>query len=1158
MAELLNCRICGCSHLDDVIDLGVQGLASVFPRHPHDEIPNAPLILTKCAECGLVQLKHTMPSQQMYQTMMYGYRSGLNATMMGHLEGIVKELVATVDLKPGDVVLDVGSNDATLLKAYDVAAPGISLDRVGIDPTGEQFRSYYPTEIKLEPDFFSARAYQKVMGATKKAKAVTSISMFYDLPNPQQFMNDVRDVLEENGVWVMEQSYMPTMLERQSFDTVCHEHLEYYCLSQIHFMAERAGLRILKVQFNDCNGGSFRVHLCHVNSTHTTSGNTEDVDAILAREQVFKTTAPYQEFMLRCETQKRRLLMLLTSLKAQGKSIYLYGASTKGNTLLQYYGITNDMITGAAERNPDKYGAMTPVTHIPIMSEDQVRAAKPDYMLVLPWHFKTEFLSRENAYLENGGQFIFPLPQIEIVSKKPIALITGVSGQIGQYLAPFLYDKGYAVYGTSRDFSHRTKNVTMVWGGVKDIIQTLKPAEMYHLAAETDSQQSISSPTQTIDTNATMVAEICDAVSTDTRLFIANSTELFKGIQVDRLNEDDICKYMHPRTPYGIGKMAAYWLGKYGRDVHNKYICSGILTNTESVLRRPSFVTRKIAEHVKLMGASQSTLKLGNMNVHRDWIHASDAASAMWCILQQPSADDYFISSGTPSSLRAFASAALNGARIQHSWITPETCVNMGGNIIIQGENSGNRLSGYEVNDGTTVFDNSKLKSIGWSMKYTMDDLAAEMVHIIETTSYVTCGRVGDIFHVLAVLQARWQQDGKKAVLYISDDIGAFGGDGYTLGLDKAYADLKPLLESQVYVHEVLLHRAGMPHGPDWVNLNQWRNNLGVDWTSLLRKTFQTESSRPWLRVDANKYRNQLKNKVIIHRGTNRHNAEFPWECIVRQNDCVYVTCNPNEFSCFQFKDFVQCIIAADLEDMAAIISAGKGFIGSMSSPAALAWALGGPMLVETYGPDEHSYACTDICWYGSPERNHLAGIQQWLNWGDQQQVTLTVSVGEGLDKLSILHIKKQNITDAFKLKMVQNEIDAIEPALAPFLQIPQVSKQYQNLVYVNQRIWHMVDKSRELQGTDIEVMAENDARFRVKNKINMLLNSSIKEQKNVEATQYVVTVATSKELADEIPAIHKAAIYHDTVIVYADEAILAETNDAFRECVDIMIRVLD
>src|SRR6266403_1869317 len=250
------CRICGNTRLECVLDLGEQMLTGVFPREKEAKVTTGPLQLVKCIGdnevCGLLQLQHSYDLAEMYGEN-YGYRSGLNPSMVAHLHGKVKRILEHVELRADDLVVDIGSNDSTTLQAYPTG-PVL----VGIDPTGIKFSSYYPTHIQLVPGFFSAALLGERFPG-KKAKVITSFSMFYDLENPVSFMRDVYEVLADDGIWVFEQSYMPSMVKTSSFDTVCHEHLEFYALRQIKWMADRVGLRILEVEFNDVNGGSFSV-----------------------------------------------------------------------------------------------------------------------------------------------------------------------------------------------------------------------------------------------------------------------------------------------------------------------------------------------------------------------------------------------------------------------------------------------------------------------------------------------------------------------------------------------------------------------------------------------------------------------------------------------------------------------------------------------------------------------------------------------------------------------------------------------------------------------------------------------------------------------------------------------------------------------------------
>lgn len=401
MATKINCcRICKQENLEVIMDLGVHRLSSRFPAKDEPEPIEVPLVLVKCTndECNLLQLSHNTSEDELY-LQHYGYRSGLNSTMINHLYNLVEDVKSKVHLDNNDIVVDIGSNDSTLLRNYE------NVRCVGIDPTGTQFKQYYPEHIHLIPNFFSAQAC--LDHYTEKTKVITTVSMFYDLPDPVAFAQDIKSILHPDGIWVTEQSYCVTMLENNSFDTICHEHLEYYTLKQFEYIADVVGFKIVDVTLNSCNGGSFRVTLCHDDNERTVS---ERVKELHDKELVLDTDG----FTQRCNNEKEKLMTYLRSEKESGKNIYLYGASTKGNTLLQYYGLDNTIITAAAERNPEKYGRRTPGTNIPIISEKEMREAKPDYLLVLPWHFKTEFLEREKEFLSNGGKIIFPLPEMQI------------------------------------------------------------------------------------------------------------------------------------------------------------------------------------------------------------------------------------------------------------------------------------------------------------------------------------------------------------------------------------------------------------------------------------------------------------------------------------------------------------------------------------------------------------------------------------------------------------------------------------------------------------------------------------------------------------------------------------------------------------------------
>ena len=412
--EISSCRICHHRQIVPLLHLGEQCLTGIFPKSADEKITRGPLELVKCDgddACGLVQLRHSYDSAEMYGAD-YGYRSSLNKSMVAHLRAKVAKLTAMAPPQPGDIVLDIGSNDGTLLSFYP---PGLTA--VGMDPTAAKFREFYQPHIEVIADFFSAENFKAQFGA-RKAKLITSIAMFYDLDEPMQFVEQVAEILDGEGIWHFEQSYLPTMLAANAYDTVCHEHVEYYALAQIRWMMDRCGLKIIAIEQNDINGGSFAVTVAKTSSRHRE--DTAAVAAMLAAEarQGLHTLAPYEAFRSRVFHHRDALLALLADLSRQGASVLGYGASTKGNVILQFCGITTAQIPFIAEVNPDKFGKITPGTHIPIVSEAEAHAMKPDCLLVMPWHFRDNLVQREAAYLQRGGRMIFPLPEIQIVGQQ--------------------------------------------------------------------------------------------------------------------------------------------------------------------------------------------------------------------------------------------------------------------------------------------------------------------------------------------------------------------------------------------------------------------------------------------------------------------------------------------------------------------------------------------------------------------------------------------------------------------------------------------------------------------------------------------------------------------------------------------------------------------
>ena len=406
MTSISRCRVCRSERLAEILDFGDLVLTGVFPASPEEQVSSGRVRLLLCQECGLVQLGDTFPPEEMYGDN-YGYRSGLNASMVAHLERIARRLQQRVGLAPGDRVLDIGANDGTLLRSYTV--PGLA--RVGIDPTIAKFREFYPDDILAVDDFFSAAAYNAVMDGP--ARVVTSIAMFYDLEDPVAFARDIRSVMTDDGVWYFEQSYMPWMLRSGAYDTICHEHLEYYSLTTIKRILDDAGLHLIDAATNAVNGGSISV----VASPTPGDGPSVYAQWLLEQEANDRVHSPesWVEFRQKVRSRQKDLHSLLTRLVDSGASVMALGASTKGNVLVMTTPVTTDLVTQVGDVNPYKFGRYLPGSGIPIVSQDDVLAARPDYLLILPWHFRETFMQSLAPYLADGGRLIFPLPDLEVV-----------------------------------------------------------------------------------------------------------------------------------------------------------------------------------------------------------------------------------------------------------------------------------------------------------------------------------------------------------------------------------------------------------------------------------------------------------------------------------------------------------------------------------------------------------------------------------------------------------------------------------------------------------------------------------------------------------------------------------------------------------------------
>jgi len=394
-----SCRLCNSLELDPVFSLGEQFINDFVEKSKVMTGNKAPLDLVMCKKCSLIQLRHTAPQELLY-TRHYWYRSGVTETMRKALRDVSKSIEEMIELRAGDVVLDIGANDGTLLETFQI--PG--LVKVGCEPANNLIEMLsHHTEYVMH-DFWSSERYKELAKkwGVGKAKVITALGMFYDLDDPNLFINDIQKTLAPDGIFVAQLMCLASMLEKNDLGNICHEHIEYYSYESLKYMFEKNGLEIFKVEENDVNGGSYRIF-----ARHYKQGSIE-VDEHCSM-------ADLHHFKSRIDENRDKCVNFIKEEVKKGKTVYVYGASTKGNVILQYYGLDHTLITAAAERSPEKWGKYTIGTGIPIISEDEARKAQPDYFLVLPWAFFNEFYDREIEWRQKGGKFILPLSTFKIV-----------------------------------------------------------------------------------------------------------------------------------------------------------------------------------------------------------------------------------------------------------------------------------------------------------------------------------------------------------------------------------------------------------------------------------------------------------------------------------------------------------------------------------------------------------------------------------------------------------------------------------------------------------------------------------------------------------------------------------------------------------------------
>ncbi len=395
-----HCRLCGSSELEDAFSLGEQYINDFVDKDMVTAGNKAPLDLVMCEQCSLIQLRHTAPQELLY-TRHYWYRSGVTETMRNALRDVSAAVEKMVGLRAGDVVLDIGANDGTLLGSFEV--PG--LVKVGCEPANNLIEMLSKHTEYVMHDFWSSQRYNElaVGWAIGKAKVITALGMFYDLDDPNLFINDIQKTLAEDGVFVAQLMCLASMLDKNDLGNICHEHIEYYSYASLKYMFEKNGLEIFKVEENSVNGGSYRIF-----ARHLKKGSIEFNERC--------SMSDLHDFKSRIDENRDKCVSFIKEEVRKGKTVYVYGASTKGNVILQYYGLDHTLITAAAERSPEKWGKYTIGTGIPIISEEEARRAQPDYFLVLPWAFFKEFYEREAEWRAKGGKFILPLSSFRVVA----------------------------------------------------------------------------------------------------------------------------------------------------------------------------------------------------------------------------------------------------------------------------------------------------------------------------------------------------------------------------------------------------------------------------------------------------------------------------------------------------------------------------------------------------------------------------------------------------------------------------------------------------------------------------------------------------------------------------------------------------------------------
>jgi len=418
---LKECKICGNTNLKKVLQLNEQYISATFVKSNVDNDLTkikTPLTLVLCSKennsnnCGLLQLLEITEPDLLYRQ--YFYRSATNDTMRADLKDVVKSVSEIVGPKTGDIIVDTGSNDCTLLNFYDK-----NLTLVGYEPAKNIKYIDEGKNIKIFSDYFNSLDFKK--NFNNKAKIITSCAMFYDLVDPKKFAKDIEEILDDNGVWCVQISYLASMLKYNNFYDICHEHLSYYSIYSFEYLLDKLNLKCFYAQTNAVNGGSIRLFVCKKSCTkYDKPDSIKDLEKLKEDEKKYnlKAEKTFIDFQKNITEIKNKTNIFVDKILKSNQKVLALGASTKGNILLQHFGLDKTRIPFISERNPEKVGLKCLGSDIELVSEDKARSIKPKAFVVLPWNFKDEIVKREKRYLDEGGELMFPMPYPHVVSKK--------------------------------------------------------------------------------------------------------------------------------------------------------------------------------------------------------------------------------------------------------------------------------------------------------------------------------------------------------------------------------------------------------------------------------------------------------------------------------------------------------------------------------------------------------------------------------------------------------------------------------------------------------------------------------------------------------------------------------------------------------------------